>query len=108
MIITDKSYRSAHVGAKAHNLFIMRENGFNVPPFFCVFGENSEEAEKYAHAFFDDSGCVSVRSSASSEDRKNVSFAGQFRTELNVILNGTEEAVKRVCSVPKSAGFAEY
>lgn len=51
MIITDKSYRSAHVGAKAHNLFIMRENGFNVPPFFCVFGENSEEAEKYAHAF---------------------------------------------------------
>lgn len=108
MIITDKSYRSAHVGAKAHNLFIMRENGFNVPPFFCVFGENSEEAEKYAHAFFDDSGCVSVRSSASSEDRKNASFAGQFRTELNVILNGIGEAVKRVCSVPKSAGFAEY
>ena len=106
MIITDKSYRSAHVGAKAYNLFKMRENGFNVPPFFCVFGETSEEAEEYACAYFVDSDCVSVRSSASSEDGKNASFAGQFRTELNVPLNGVGGAVKRVCSVPKSVGFA--
>ena len=38
MIITDKSYRSAHVGAKAHNLFIMREN---------VIVQNKDEAIKY-------------------------------------------------------------
>lgn len=108
MIITDKNYRSAPVGAKARSLFKMRENGFNVPPFFCVFGEAAEEAEKYAYTFFDGSGLVSVRSSASSEDGKNASFAGQFRTELNVFLNGVSEAVKRVCSVPSGAGFAEY
>lgn len=108
MIITDKNYRSATVGAKARSLFKMRENGFNVPPFFCVSVENSKEAEEYARAYFDGSDFVSVRSSASSEDGKNASFAGQFRTELNVSLNDVGEAVKRVCSVPESAGFAEY
>lgn len=108
MIITDKSYRSASVGAKAYNLFKLRENGFNVPPFFCVSGENFEEAGEYARTYFDGSDCVSVRSSASSEDGKNASFAGQFRTELNVPLNNVGEALNRVCSVPKSSGFAEY
>lgn len=108
MIIDGENYKEYSPGAKAGSLFKMWENGFHVPPFFCVSGEYHKEAEKYARVFFEDSDCVSVRSSASSEDGKNASFAGQFRTELNVSLNRIGESVKRVCSVPDSAGFEEY
>lgn len=108
MIIDRENYKEYAPGAKAYNLFKMRENGFNVPPFFCVSGEYHKEAEEYARVFFDVSDRVSVRSSASAEDGKNTSFAGQFRTELNVSLNSIGESVKRVCSVPEGAGFEEY
>ena len=108
MIITDKNYRDFSVGAKAENLFKIQENGFAVPPFFCVFGDNAKEAEAFAESFFDGSDMVSVRSSASSEDGKVASFAGQFRTELELPLNEINAAVKRVCTVPEGAGFAEY
>lgn len=108
MIITEKNYNSFPIGAKAEGLFKMRENGFNVPPFFCVCGDDNGQAEGYAAEFFGGPAFVSVRSSASSEDGKCASFAGQFRTELNVSPNGINEAVKRVRAVPQSAGFAEY
>ena len=108
MIITDKNYKSFPIGAKAESLFKMRENGINVPPFFCVFGDDGREAEEFAAEFFDGHDVVSVRSSASSEDGKSASFAGQFSTELNIPQNEINAAVKRVCAVPESAGFAEY
>lgn len=108
MIITDKNYKGFPIGAKAAGLFKMRENGINVPPFFCVFDDDNREAEGYAADFFGSSASVSVRSSASSEDGKSASFAGQFSTELNVSQNEINSAVKRVCAVPESAGFKEY
>ena len=108
MIITDKNYTSFAVGAKAHTLFKMRENGFTIPPFFCVFGEDNEDLNRLANQFFGSGEKVSVRSSASSEDGCSTSFAGQFRTELNLSADKISSAVKRVCGVPKSAGFAEY
>lgn len=108
MIITDKNYASFAVGAKAYTLFKMRENGFTVPPFFCVFGESNENLKQLADQFFGSGERVSVRSSASSEDGRATSFAGQFRTELNLSADEISAAVKRVCAVPKGAGFAEY
>lgn len=108
MIITDKNYKAAAVGAKARNLFKMQENGFHIPPFFCVFGEDNGEAEKFAEEFFDGSQTVCVRSSASSEDGENASFAGQFQTELGLSTGEITAAVKRVCAVPTGAGFTQY
>lgn len=105
MIITGENYKANAIGAKAEKLFIMQENGFNIPPFFCVLGDC--DAGHYAEEFFK-SGLVSVRSSASLEDGSDASFAGQFITELNVPINDINSAVKRVRSVPETAGFKEY
>lgn len=108
MIITAEKYNGQPIGAKAENLFKLRGSGFNVPPFFCVLGEDCNAAESFAADFFGEDKRVSVRSSASAEDGANVSFAGQFRTELDLGTNEIAPALKRVCSVPKSAGFSEY
>ncbi len=108
MIIGADNYNGQPVGAKAGNLFKMSENGFNIPPFFCVFGEDNCDVASYAVKFFGDNKTVSVRSSASAEDGAEASFAGQFHTELGLSLSGINDAVKRVRAVPKSAGFCEY
>ncbi|MDE7193705.1 MAG: hypothetical protein K2O14_07010 [Oscillospiraceae bacterium] len=107
-MITEKNYKNCAVGAKAANLFIMREHGINIPPFFCAFGEDIGELEAFAENFFGEGERVSVRSSASAEDGKSTSFAGQFRTELDLPISGIKAAAERVCAVPQTAGFAEY
>lgn len=103
-----ENYNKQPIGAKARNLFKLRENGFNVPPFFCVSGEEKCDLERYAADFFGADKLVSVRSSASAEDGASVSFAGQFHTELELRANEISSAVERVRSVPKSEGFSEY
>lgn len=108
MIISAGNYRRQPIGAKAGNLFKLWENGFKVPPFFCVFGEENCDLERYALDFFGEDRLVSVRSSASAEDGASVSFAGQFHTELELQISEIHAAVERVCSVPKSEGFFEY
>lgn len=108
MIVTGENYRNFNVGTKAGNLFVMQENGVNVPPFFVFFKEDIQEAEAYSHHFFDGSVRVALRSSASAEDGKNTSFAGQFHTQLNLFLNDIPGAAERVCAVPESRGFLEY
>ena len=108
MIIGAGNDKRQSVGAKAENLFKLWENGFNVPPFFCVFGEEKGDLERYASDFFGEDGIVSVRSSASAEDGASVSFAGQFHTELAIGMSELYSAVERVCSVPRGEGFLEY
>lgn len=108
MIITGENYRNFNVGAKAGNLFVMQENGVNVPLFFVFFKEDIQEAEAYSHRFFDGSVRVALRSSASAEDGKNTSFAGQFHTQLNLSLDDIPDAAEQVCVVPKDRGFLEY
>lgn len=108
MIITGENYRNYHPGAKAENLFFMQENGVNVPPFFCALGGDVEEADVFAAGFLPPSGRAAVRSSASLEDGENISFAGQFCTELNLPVGEIGAAVRRVGRVPDSSGFQEY
>ncbi len=107
MIVKADNYKGLPIGAKAENLFKLREGGFNVPPFFCVLG-NETGAGEFAAEFFGADKLVSVRSSASAEDNANSSFAGQFRTELDLRVSEINSAVERVRSVPKSSGFGEY
>ena len=108
MIVTVENYRDCNVGAKAGKLFVMQENGINVPPFFCFFQEDIPEAEAFSHRFFEEPVTVALRSSASAEDGKNTSFAGQFCTQLNLSAADISEAAKQVCAVPKNQGFLEY
>ena len=108
MIVTGENYRNFNVGAKAGNLFAMQENGVNIPPFFCFFREDIREAEGFSRHFWSHPVKVALRSSASAEDGKSASFAGQFCTLLNLSLTEIPEAAERVCTVPGSRGFLEY
>ncbi len=85
MMITEKNYRKYRIGAKAQRLFIMRENGLNVPELVCV-----QSADRLSEFPFDCNGLYSGRSSADCEDGASMSFAGQFSTCLNI--RGTELA----------------
>lgn len=85
MIITPDNYRKTAIGSKARNLFLLQEAGFQVPPFFCVDEAFREkEVLDYLAANFPDTASFSVRSCASLEDSAGYSFAGQFRTFLQV------------------------
>ena len=108
MIITEENYKNFNMGAKAENLFEMQKNGVNIPPFFCFFGEDAQEAAAYAAKFFDPSDKMALRSSASAEDGKITSFAGQFCTYLHLSPEDLPRAARQVCTVPESAGFLEY
>lgn len=108
MIVTGENYRNYNVGAKAENLFFLQENGVNVPPFFCFFGEDIPEAAEYGAGFFEWGEKVALRSSASAEDGDNTSFAGQFCTRLHLSPGDIPKAARQVCAVPAGEGFREY
>ncbi|ETP72968.1 phosphoenolpyruvate synthase/pyruvate phosphate dikinase [Lachnospiraceae bacterium JC7] len=83
---------------KAENLRILKEKGFPVPKFIVV--ESPDEKiinelpdRKYA-----------VRSSSDLEDGEQMSYAGQFHTELNVKKSDISAAVKRVMESGKQYG----
>ncbi|MDD9953374.1 MAG: hypothetical protein OXR66_03495 [Candidatus Woesearchaeota archaeon] len=82
-------------GGKATNLGFLIQNNFNVPPGFCISTEittlTDDVKQEILAKFKNLTGNVSVRSSATAEDAKNASFAGQFDTILNV----TEENLFR-------------
>jgi len=75
-------------GGKATNLGFLTQKGFNVPDGFCIstqITQLSNNVKKEIIAKFKKlNTSVSVRSSATSEDAKNLSFAGQFDTYLNI------------------------
>ena len=101
MIICLKNHTTTELGSKARNLFLLLEAGFSVPPFFCVdqvFRE--EEVLGYLAANFPDTASFSVRSCASLEDSDCCSFAGQFKTFLQV---PREEVCMRIRDVLSDA-----
>ncbi|MGN0621389.1 MAG: PEP/pyruvate-binding domain-containing protein [Porcipelethomonas sp.] len=84
-------------GTKADNLIRLKENGFNVPDFFCVT-EKTKEQEILSSARSLRGELFSVRSSAQCEDGRKNSFAGQFMTYLNVPPNEIYEKVQQCLS----------
>lgn len=79
--ITLENYKNHSIGKKAERLFIMLENGLNVPPLFCV-NEAPDAAELLA--LLSEGKEFSVRSAAFCEDSHDLSFAGQFDSFLFV------------------------
>lgn len=75
-------------GGKATNLGFLIQNGFNVPEGFCISTQvnvldnklNNETIKRFKKF----KSAVAVRSSATAEDSKKSSFAGQFDTFLNI------------------------
>ena len=88
-VITSENYREHKIGKKAERLFVLKENGFNVPDFFCV--NDIPESETKLPLTHD--GKYSVRSAAFCEDSDGFSFAGQFDTFLFV---SRDEVCKKI------------
>jgi pyruvate,water dikinase len=82
----------SEVGTKAYNLHRLKINGFKVPPFLILqFGADkpdmeqlNKELKSVLHGHFRHGSRLAVRSSASMEDSETASFAGQFKTFLNI------------------------
>lgn len=83
----------AVVGNKAATLAVLRDAGFNVPPFFVIAASNypgsvsaavDGEVELAVTSICGDGRRLAVRSSSCEEDGQNMSFAGQFDTFLHV------------------------
>ncbi len=96
----------ARVGAKAFTLARLRRRGFPVPDGFVLPAEAPLSAAEDAYARL--GGAVAVRSSSTAEDTEEASFAGQYRTVLNVAGGAALVAAARVCrdSAAAADGYA--
>jgi phosphohistidine swiveling domain-containing protein len=78
------------IGGKAASLLELQLEGFPVPEFLCSPSDLDEAVRLLGFP-------LAVRSSASAEDGRDISFAGQFRSFLNLTtLEEVAEAV-RLC-----------
>ena len=75
---------------KADNLKLLKNNNFNIPPFVTV------TSAKNIDLSFSDSEFFAVRSSFGGEDGDKHSFAGQYKTVLNVRRKDVAAAVAEV------------
>ena len=92
-------------GGKATNLSFLMQNGFNVPGGFCISTKITQLGKKTEKEIIKQykklNSKVSVRSSATVEDAKNASFAGQFDTFLNI--DSEKKLIKAINDCWKSA-----
>jgi pyruvate,water dikinase len=97
------------VGAKAFVLALLRRRGLPVPDGFVLLaGDGSLDfarAEALRAAYARLQGTVAVRSSSTLEDTDEASFAGQYRTVLDV--RGAEDVVQAARACLESAAAAE-
>ena len=75
---------------KARNLEVLRSRGINVPKFIVVEGPEGIDLS------FSGAELFAVRSSCALEDSEEKSYAGQFKTLLNVRREEVGEAVRTV------------
>ncbi|MEM9727446.1 MAG: PEP/pyruvate-binding domain-containing protein [Myxococcota bacterium] len=115
----------ALTGGKGAELARLLAEGFLVPPGFCVTtnacarivegdtGYRDRLRARIAHAVrqivdADPAARFAVRSSSTSEDGANASFAGQYETRLGVAPEDIGDAVVEVCRSAKAAHAREY
>jgi rhodanese-related sulfurtransferase/membrane protein insertase Oxa1/YidC/SpoIIIJ len=106
VISLDEPKRLAEYGKKAHRLALMRAHGLPVPPgmlltpaFLELFAAATPASRRRTlNRLWSllGSGALAVRSSATSEDNENHSFAGVFESVLNVRRDNLEDAILRV------------
>jgi pyruvate,water dikinase len=104
-------------GAKAENLKLLQEGGFPVPPFFVLSAEEVssiliDKSQNAFHKQFDEwlnannVSKIAVRSSADVEDSPRYSYAGQFKTVLNV--SSFEDVLVALKDISQSGGHTGY
>lgn len=119
----DKSITKKEIGGKAYSLYLLGQGNktLNIPAWFSIKentkaiidgSENQrlqfkEELAQALNSFGQDK-LWAVRSSASSEDGLQNSFAGQLDTYLYVPTNKVEQMIERVWESIYSDHFKEY
>jgi phosphohistidine swiveling domain-containing protein len=109
----------ALVGGKAKNLYTLTSMKLNVPKWCVIptsFFDNNQNAEyvdllNEISAVFDQKNSAkkyAVRSSASDEDNENHSFAGIYKSVLNVSFQELETAIKEVRASLNSEAVKTY
>ena len=99
-------------GGKAANLGFLMQNGFNVPEGFCISTKidriDNKIKREIVKKFKKFKSKVAVRSSATLEDSKKSSFAGQFDTFLNV--DDKEQLIAAItkCKISIESKRAKY
>ena len=98
-------------GSKAKNLLQLSESGINVPAFIVI--DNKDITEDGLSHLLSDSvltgkKTLSVRSSSALEDTKTLSFAGQFKTFLNVPADKVFSKVKKCFDATSSKNLNTY
>jgi len=89
--ITEDNFKEYKIGKKAERLFIMKENGFNVPSLFCI---NEIPKKEMLLSQLSTGKEFSVRSAALCEDSSDNSFAGQFDSFLFVKKENVYDKIK--------------
>ena len=90
----------SRVGAKAFTLARLRRAGLPVPDGFVLTAGSALDGPGHAAltaAYARLGGTVAVRSSSTAEDLEGASFAGQYRTVLDVRGEDAVRAAARVC-----------
>jgi len=105
--------KKEEVGNKAFVLMQLSRSNYNVPKGFVISTQVKEveniknEIKKYFNEIISEFPVI-VRSSSPHEDSKNFSYAGQFKSILNV--NSFDEMIKAIIEVKNSAfgNFGNY
>ncbi len=110
-IKTHKEFKNKdEIGGKAKGLLFLSKHGFNIPEFFILDYRlvdliiHKELSLRYLLEGWMKENRISsdslwaVRSSASFEDGKSNSFAGLFKTEINVGIKDLPNAIEKVIS----------
>jgi len=116
VILDNEFYSIELAGGKGYNLNILKENNINVPDFFVISSEIYELyledkldvsyikncIKEYCNKHFKKGTLYSIRSSANIEDSENNSYAGQFRSFLNVKQNDIFKYVQKCWEYAKT------
>ncbi len=128
MVIHDRAEPGYSYGGKASNLFLLKDEGFNVPPFIVIPAEeheaviaNHSDPFKAVREFIfpadlkdtitkllPQAESFAVRSSFEGEDGPVHSYAGQFESYLFVRIGDVTERVKDVWLSLWSERVSEY
>lgn len=87
------------IGGKAQNLLKLKELGFNVPDFLIITPDEIENDEILNAKLKDLESkdiTYAVRSSGINEDSKDKSYAGIFKTEIDVLKKDLIPSIKRI------------
>ncbi len=109
--VKDNNYSEQSVGGKAKTLIELKDLGFNVPDFFTISSEIKDIysiREDILSAYDNLQGVIAVRSSAVGEDGVKKSFAGQYKSMLNVSKEGLMDAIKECRESLNSAHAVLY